>query len=140
MCVCVWGGVYVRACLYVCMNETVVCRLTNYKLFHTLVGKYRFHSKSVLMKTPRWNITVKQSELSKLKGTEGKSCSPICLMILETKETGDGRYQHSASLALLTNCSENTVRYQIKISIFLQAQHYLRLQQARTVTCSSLIL
>ena len=55
------------------------------------------------MKMARWNITVKQYQLSKLKGTEGKSCSPKCLMILVTKEIGDGRYQPNTSLTLLLN-------------------------------------
>ena len=94
----------VRACLYVCMNETVVCNLSNYKSLHIFIGKHIFHSKSALMKMSKWNITVKQSQLSKLKGTEGKFCSPKCLMILETKETGDGRCHPSVSLTLLLNC------------------------------------
>ena len=51
--------------------------------------KYKFESKAVLIKLARWNINIKLSQLSKLKGTEGKSCSPKCLMVLQTKRTGD---------------------------------------------------
>ena len=78
VCVCVCVCV-----LFVRMSETVVCHLNNYKLlFNILTKKYKFESKSVVMKIARWNINIKQSQLSKLKGIEGKSCSPKCLMIL----------------------------------------------------------
>jgi hypothetical protein len=99
-------GFIIRKCVcvcvfYVCMNETVVCHLNNYKLlFHILTEEYKFESKSVKMKMASLNINIKQSQLSQLKGTEGKSCSLKCLMILETSEVYDGRYHVSTHSSL----------------------------------------
>jgi hypothetical protein len=76
--VCLFVCVCVCVCvLYVHLNKTVICHLNNYKLlFHILKEKYNFESKSVIMKMAKWNINVKQSQLSKLKGPERKSCIP----------------------------------------------------------------
>jgi hypothetical protein len=87
------------------MRSFVAHNLNNHEvLFHVFVEKYIFEFKTVLMKIARPYRNKKQICLSTLKGTDGKSGSPECVIIVKTNEIDNGRSQLKAWLNLLLNC------------------------------------